>query len=168
MKIGVVKVRNIDYVDLVDKDTGEILSSAMTVNDTLKISSKTDKSVVTYNDYSVFSSRSVVALSVVLSVSDLGRLLLIGQNVRTPLNVVSVGNRPATNKMLIDYLGFNSHAMYYRFIGRLVAAGVLSKVKSEVGRCKLTIYLMNPYLCRKRKVFDNVLFEMFKKFDNKD
>ena len=125
----------------------------------------TEKSVVTYDNYAVISSEAVEALQSVLNDSDLGKVMKMSLTIKTDLSILFNENIPHTNKTLQYYLKIKSEAMYIGLIKRLMRAGVLYQIKGLIWGEVRVIYMINPYICRKRKTFENRVLEVFRKFE---
>ena len=164
-----IKVKKIETVDLspyMNIETGECLTSEMSGDGvTIKASKEIGKSVITYSDYSVISSDAVREMQSVLNNSDLSKVLLMAITVKTDLSILFNNNVPHTNKTLQQYLQIRSEAMYVNLIRRLMKAGILYQIKGLIWGDVRVIYMINPYICRKRKVFENRVLDVFRKFD---
>jgi len=161
----VSKVSKKEVVDLesyVNIETGEVMSSEF---DSLKYDTDTGKSVVSYDDYSIISSEAVFALQDVLNDSDLAKVMKMSITLKTELNILFNDKIPHTNKTLQKYLAIRSEAMFIRLVKRLMNVGVLYQMKGLIYGKVRVIYLMNPYICRKRKVFERKVLDVFKNFD---
>lgn len=163
MKLSKVKRKELlDLDSYVNIETGESLSDEYC---NISIDSDTGKSVLSYDNYSIISSDAIFALQRVLNDSDLAKVVKLSVVLKTELNIIFNDNTPHTNKSLQKYLMIRSEAMFYSLIKRLMKVGVLYQMKGLVyGRVRV-IYLMNPYICRKRKVFENKVLDVFKNFN---
>lgn len=163
----VFKVRENDPIDLgkyVNTDTGELLSSELQPGDTVTKTKETGMKVIVSANYSVIDSDAVVYLSGVLNNADMGNLLKLGVLTKTPLNIVFNENIPHTNESLQRYLRIASEAMFLKLIKRLMTAGILYQIKGRIYGEVRVCYMLNPYLSRKRKHFEDKVFQVFEKF----
>lgn len=165
-KIPIKKKTILDLDAYINASTGEYMSSE-NEGKGLRISmvESTEKSVVTYDNYAVISSEAVEALQSVLNDSDLGKVMKMSLTIKTDLSILFNENIPHTNKTLQHYLKIKSEAMYIGLIKRLMRVGVLYQIKGLIWGEVRVIYMINPYICRKRKVFENRVLEVFRKFE---
>jgi len=165
-RIPIKEIETVDLSPYVNIDTGEGLQSEFTGSGvSIKASKEIGKSVVTYSDYSVISSEAVREMQEILNNSDLSKVLLMAVTVRTDLSILFNNNVPHTNRTLQSYLQIRSEAMYINLIRRLMKAGILYQIKGLIWGEVRVIYMINPYICRKRKVFENRVLDVFRKFD---
>jgi hypothetical protein len=166
-KIPIKKKTILDLDAYINASTGEYMSSE-NEGKGLRISmvESTEKSVVTYDNYAVISSEAVDVLQSVLNDSDLGKVMKMSLTIKTDLSILFNENIPHTNKTLQQYLKIKSEAMYIGLIKRLMRAGVLYQIKGLIWGEVRVIYMINPYICRKRKIFGNRVLEVFRKFES--
>jgi len=164
----VKKPAPLDLTPYVDQNTGELLTDKLIdEKSSITITKDTGMSVISYSDYSVIETEAIMVLSQLLNNSDLANVIKMAVVVKTPLSIVFNNKVPHTKITLQKYLEIKSEAMYINLIKRLVKVGVLYQMKGfmygEVRMC----YIINPYICRKRRVFENTVLDIFKQF-NKD
>lgn len=153
----------IDLAPFVNADTGEYLLDELN-GGSMSVSNDTGKSIVTYSDYSVISTDAAQILFEILNNSDFANVMKMALVVRTDWSILFNNTVPHTNETLQKYLKIKSEAMFMGLIRRLMKAGVLYQVKGLIWGEVRVIYLINPYLCRKRKVFENRVLDVFRKF----
>jgi len=163
-RIPIKKKKNIDLSKYVNIDTGEFLTDKINDKNSVIIDEKTDMSIVSYSDYSVISTEAILTLNQILNNSDLANVIKMAIVVKTPLSIVFNNNIPHTNDTLQKYLEIKSQSMFIGLIKRLMKAGVLYQMKGLVYGEVRVIYIINPYICRKRKTFENKILDIFKQF----
>lgn len=152
----------------IDHETGEI--TEIKNNGTSRYSKveKTGMVTVSTKDYVVVDSKIMDMLSEALTDSDLAKVLKMSLTTTTPFNVLTNSNNKFHNSSTLQqYLKMKSKSMFFKLIKRLVQEGVLYKfeglIKGEVQK----VYLMNPLLTRKRRVFDPKLKRIFTDFEKR-
>ena len=127
---------------------------------------KTDSgfSMITSNNYAVLESDALLELMKVLNNSDLANVVKMSVVTKTPLNIIFNNTIPHTNETLQKYLEISSQSMFMKLIKRLVNVGVLYQIKGRIYGEVRVCYMLNPFLSRKRKVFENKVFDVFEKF----
>ena len=166
--ISVLKKEKIDLAKYVNTDTGEYLSDEIDQNISISVDKNTDMSVVSYSDYSVISTEAIVILSQILNNSDFANVIKMAIVVKTPMSILYNDTIPHTNETLQKYLEIKSEAMYISLMKRLMQAGVLYQMKGLIYGEVRKIYIINPYICRKRKVFENKILNVFQQFRKED
>jgi len=167
--IGVSKLKKNTKLDLskfVDKDTEKPLLDEFDKSKdlTITVQEGTEMSTISYSDYSVISTEAIVMLSRILNNSDLANVIKMSITVKTPLSILYNNEVPHTNYTLQKYLEIKSESMFIGLIKRLMKAGVLYQIKGLIHKELRVIYIINPYICRKRRVFENKILEIFEEF----
>lgn len=165
-RIPVKTKKNLDLSKYANVDTGEFLIDEVDGKNSITIDEKTDMSVVSYSDYSVISTEAITILTQLLNNSDLANVIKMSIVVKTPMSVLFNHNIPHTNETLQKYLEIKSESMYMGLIKRLMNVGVLYQMKGLIFGEVRRIYIINPYICRKRRVFENKVLDIFQQFNN--
>jgi hypothetical protein len=159
--------KNVDF-DLetyVNTETGELLSSALGKDKlSVSITEKGDYVVMSSDDYVVLDSETVRFLSNELSRSELSNVLLMATDLKTPLNLVYNGPQPHSNESLQSFLGYSSRDKFFKLLKKLMELGVLYQIKGRISGELRVVYMLNPYIARKRKTIDNTVFNVFQTF----
>lgn len=154
-----------DVEKYVNTETGELLSSELGVaRPSLTVTEKGDYMIMGSDDYIVLDSATVRYLTQVLSRTEFASMLQMATDLKTPLNLVYNGPRPHTNETLQTFLGYASKAMFLNLIRKLMKVGVLYQIKGNIMGELRVIYMLNPFIARKRKTIDTQVFEVFKPF----
>jgi hypothetical protein len=159
--------KNVDF-DLetyVNIETGELLSSSLG-RDKLSVSvtEKGDYVVMSSDDYVVLDSATVKFLANQLSRAELSNVLMMATDLKTPLNLVYNGPQPHSNESLQAFLGYSSRAMFFKLLNKLMKLGVIYQIKGRISGELRVVYMLNPYIARKRKTIDNTVFQVFQPF----
>lgn len=147
-----------------NNETGELLSSEKSSGTTITVLENTDSSKVKYDEFALVSKDAFDYLREVLSMSDVGNVLALTMCAKTDLSLLyNTNNVLHSNKTLQEYLAINSETTYYSFIKRLIKASVLYQVKGNIQGSVRTVYILNPFLMKKRDTFKNQILELFNK-----
>lgn len=156
---------NLDLTKYVNSDTGELLTSELRRDKmAVTITEEGNYVVITSDDYVVLDCKTVNYLSEVLSKPEMQSILKMATDLKTPLNIVYNGPQPHSNESLQRFLGYSSEAMFIKLLKKLIKEGVLYQIKGRISGEVRVIYMMNPFLARKRKTIDKEVFEVFRPF----
>lgn len=161
------KTSDVDLSKYVNLETGEIMSSEVDGSASIVVQEDTGMSLVNSNDFAIIDTDAVKYLFEVLNDIDFGRLLKMSLTTKTPFNILFNHNVPHSNKSLQKYLAMNSESGFFRFVKRLMKLGIIYQIKGKIYGEVRVVYMLNPFLSRKRKVFDNKVFEIFTEFKDK-
>lgn len=151
-----------------NKETGELLSSEIGKGTSITVSKKTNGVIIDYDNYATISTEAMMELMNVLNNSDLASTLKMSLCAQTPLSLLyNDNNKLHSNESLQKYLEIKSEAKYFELIKRLIKVGVLYQIKGLIYGEVRKVYMINPFLSKKRKVFDEQVIQVFKSFDKK-
>jgi hypothetical protein len=151
-----------------NEETGELLSSELGKGNTVTVTKKTNGVIIDYDNYATVSTEAMMQLMQVLNNSDLASTLKMSLCAQTPLSLLyNDNNKLHSNESLQKYLKIKSEAKYFELIKRLIKVGVLYQIKGLIYGEVRKVYMINPFLSKKRKVFDEQVIQVFKSFDNK-
>lgn len=155
----------IDATKYVNTETGEMLDSESGQKAaSITVTKEGNYVVLTSDDYIVLDSKTVKYLDSVLSKSEMASLFMMATDLKTPLNIVYNGPIPHTNESLQTFLGYSSRAMFTNILKSLMKHGVLYQIKGKIMGEVRVIYMLNPFIARKRKTIDKEVFSVFKPF----
>lgn len=155
----------IDLTKYVNEETGELLTSELQRDKmVVTVTKEGDYVVITSDDYVVLDCKTVNYLSDILSRTEMNNILMMATDLKTPLNIVYNGPQPHSNESLQVFLGYSSKSTFIKLLQKLIKAGVLYQIKGNIRGEVRVIYMMNPFLARKRKTIDKEVFEVFKPF----
>ncbi|MFA5037066.1 MAG: hypothetical protein WC479_07820 [Candidatus Izemoplasmatales bacterium] len=160
------KVKRVDKIDpskYINLNTGEELQSEL--NGASLLSTKdTNSYVIKSDDYTIIDSSAINFLKMYLNRSELGSIGIMSADLQTPLNLVFNNNVPHTNETLQKVLGIASNSTFTLLIKKLMRLGVLYQIKGNIMGSVRVIYMMNPFLARKRKQIDEKVVNIFIEF----
>lgn len=155
--------KKIDPSQYVNVESGEILNSEIK-NLEMEVSQEIDRVMIHSDDYTIVDSRAMAFLKNHLNRSELGSLSIMSEDLKTPLNIVYNNNIPHTNESLQTILGIASNSTFNLLIKKMMKFGILYQIKGNImGRIRV-IYMMNPFVARKRKHLDSNLLNVFKEY----
>jgi hypothetical protein len=155
----------IDLTKYVNEETGELLTSELQRDKMIvTVTKEGDYVVITSDDYVVLDCKTVNYLSDILSRTEMNNILMMATDLKTPLNIVYNGPQPHSNESLQVFLGYSSKSTFIKLLQKLIKAGVIYQIKGNIRGEVRVIYMMNPFLARKRKTIDKEVFEVFKPF----
>ena len=160
------KKKQFDVGKYVNSDTGEMLSSELGKDKmSINITEEGGCVIITSDDYIVLDSKTVKYLATQLSRTEINSMIMMATDLKTPLNIVYNGPQPHTNKSLQSFLGYSSKAMFLRLLNKLMKVGVIYQLKGRIQNEVRVIYMLNPYIARKRKTIDKEVFQVFQPFN---
>jgi hypothetical protein len=152
-----------------NEETGELLSSELGKGVTITVNQKSANVSISYEDYATISTKAMFMLMDVLNNSDLANTLKMSLCAKGPLSLLyNENNQLHSNETLQRYLNISSKSSYFALINKLIKAGVLYQVKGLIYGEVRKIYMINPFLSKKRKVFDEKVIEVFQSFETKN
>lgn len=155
----------IDLTKYVNEATGELLTSELQRDKmVVTVTKEGDYVVITSDDYVVLDCKTVNYLSDILSRTEMNNILMMATDLKTPLNIVYNGPQPHSNDSLQVFLGYSSKSTFIKLLQKLIKAGVIYQIKGNIRGEVRVIYMMNPFLARKRKTIDKEVFDVFKPF----
>lgn len=165
MKRDIKTKIKVDLGKYVNIDTGESMMDEFDGGLSVSIEERGDYVSLSSSDYAVVDSTTLRYLSSILSYNDIGKITYMSLTTKTPLNILYNNNIPHSNKTLQSYLEVKSESSFLKFLKKLIKAGVLYQLKGRIYGDVRVIYMLNPYVSRKRRTFDNKVFDIFSKFD---
>lgn len=156
---------SIDLTKYVNADTGELLTSELN-RDKMVVTVTEEGSyvVITSDDYVVLDCKTVQYLAEILSRTEMNNVLMMATDLKTPLNLIYNGPQPHSNESLQHFLGYSSKSTFIKLLQKLMRVGVLYQIKGNISGSVRVVYMLNPFLARKRKTIDKEVFEVFKPF----
>ena len=160
-----IKQVAIDLTKYVNANTGELLTSELQRDKmVVTVTEEGNYVVITSDDYVVLDCKTVNYLSDILSRTEMNNILMMATDLKTPLNIVYNGPQPHSNESLQVFLGYSSKSTFIKLLQKLIKTGVIYQIKGNIRGEVRVIYMMNPFLARKRKTIDKEVFEVFKPF----
>lgn len=159
----ITRNKKLDTSKYVNMDTGEELTGEL-LNTTIK--EDTGYVLLSSNDYAIIDSKAVQFLQERLNRSEFGSCMLMTRDLKTPMNIVFNNNIAHSNETLQSMLNISSRSTFTSLIRKLMKLGVLYQIKGLISGKVRVIYIMNPFLARKRKSLDEDVVSIFKDFNN--
>jgi hypothetical protein len=148
-----------EYVNI---ETGETLASEATTNVHITMKEDTQYFTIDSDEYIVFDSGAMEYLNRVLPKSDMARVLQMGNMVKGDCSILfQKNNIPHDSNTLPNALQL-SQDKFYKMARTLVKKGILSYCVCAPSGYVQKIYMLNPYVARKRKVLNCELNTIFK------
>lgn len=160
----VTKNIRIDPGKYVNSETGEMMDSELKGVKHISANQSTDLVKVISNDYCTMDTTIMRYLSTQLNRQELGSINIMALDLKTDQNLVYNGNIPHTNETLQEKLGIASRNTFTLLIRKLMHLGVLYQLKGKIFGEVRMIYMMNPYLARKRSLINGTQIKFFDKF----
>jgi len=91
-------------------------------------------------------------------------VITMATDLKTPLNLVYNGPQPHSNESLQLLLGYSSRDKFFKLLKKLMELGVLYQIKGRISGEVRVVYMLNPYIARKRRTIDNSVFKVFQPF----
>ena len=154
-----------DVGKYVNADTGEMLASELGKDKmSVNITEEGECVIITSDDYIVLDSKTVRYLATELSRTEVNTMIMMATDLKTPFNIVYNGPQPHTNQSLQKFLGYSSKAMFLKLLNKLMKVGVIYQLKGRIKDEIRVIYMLNPFIARKRKTIDKEVFNVFHPF----
>lgn len=153
----------VDLTKYVNIETSEMLSSEFK-GKSVVTKERTGLMSISSSDYAVIDSEALLVMAKILNNSDLANVIKMAIVTKTPLNVLFNNNIPHCNETLQSYLQISSESQYIKLMQRLIKSGILYQIKGLIHGQVRVCYILNPYICRKRKTFEERLVSIFSEF----
>jgi hypothetical protein len=148
--------------DYVNKETGELLSSEVKDTISITLKEKTNQFIINSDEYIVFDADAISFLTKELSNSDRGKIMTIANMVKGDCSIICQNNNhPHTTDTLSVTLDMNLNR-FYVFVRKMVTAGILAYCVCAPSGYVQKIYMLNPYVARKRKTINCELNTFFR------
>jgi hypothetical protein len=164
----VTKRTPIDLSVYYNMETGEVLAEEVKTKTSITIVQETDQRRIYSKDYSMVESAAILSLKDKIPINTIGIIVLLSITTKTESNILYNNNTPHTNKTLQEYLNFKSESQYFKTIKQLISLNILHTKKYQVQGKIRTIYMMNPYVCRKRAKLNDEIFNIFTKVNTSE
>jgi len=142
-------------------ETGELLSSEVKDKISITMKEDTNQFIINSDEYVVFDSDAIHYLTNRLSNTERGKIVTIANMVKGDCSVICQNNNhPHTPETLS--ITFEMHIdKWYAFVRKMVKQGVLAYCVCAPSGYLQKIYMLNPYIARKRKTINCELNHFF-------
>lgn len=147
--------------DYVNKETGELLSSERPGVSVL-LRQDTGQFVMNTKEYVTFSSEAMEYLAKELSTTDIGKIHIISNMVKGDCSIISQNNNLPHTPNTLCYVLDMDISRFYEFIRKLVRKNILAYAVCAPSGYLERIYMLNPYIARKRKTFNKGMMMLFR------
>ncbi len=148
--------------DYVNKDTGEMLNSQIKDKVHITLKQDTNQFIINSDEYVVFDADAIYYLSAYLSSTDRGRIMSIANMVKGDCSVICNGNNhPHTTESLSKVLDLST-SKFYSFVNKMKNRNILAYCICSPSGYTQKIYMLNPYIARKRKSINCELRHFFR------
>jgi hypothetical protein len=161
--INVTKKKKVNLDQFINSDTGELLVSELQ-KAIIEIKEDTGNVIINYDEYIAIDSACFRFCYENLSIEDFGRLNIMSDTTFTSFNIVCNTNKvPYTDDTLPPFLKLSKDRCT-KFIRRLKGLGIVYTVNGLFMGKVQSVYILNPFLSKKRRTIDEKLTtEYFKK-----
>lgn len=156
------KPASIHPSDYVNKETGETMDSECKDNVKLSMREGTDQFTVSTNNYIVFDADAIAYVQNAVAKADVSRVFTMTSMLRTDCSVLYQNNNHPHNSNTLPVILNMSQDKFYKMVRRLVSKGILAYAVCAPSGFTQKIYMLNPYIARKRKTFSNELNTWFR------
>lgn len=151
----------LDVHDYINMETGEMLDSELkSKNSKITITEETDLVAINSDDYVGLDTKATMYLIQELSSSDVTKVLQLSLTLKTDMNVSYNNKIPHTLNTLSKLLNISKDEVT-KLVKRLYKKGIFGKFMVYKEGRDHTLYIMNPFLAKKRVTFDNKCLELF-------
>lgn len=154
--------KTIEVDDYVNHKDGTLLSSEFENKVSITIKEKTNQFIINSDEYVVFDSEAIIYLTNYLTNTERGKLFVIANMVRGDCSVLCQNNNhphtPETLSLTLDM----EISKFYKFVRTMVKKGILAYCVCAPSGYLQKIYMLNPYVARKRKTINCELNTFFR------
>lgn len=167
MKKKAIK-KKVDGDQYVDKDTGEMLSSA---HPGIRSTNSVDPDMIIMNsdEYVILDSKALQYVQEHFSSVDLGRIMKMTDMTYGEYNILYNGNDPHNKVTLMEELEY-SRNKFANFMKRLEMKSIIYYISGYKNNRRIKYIMLNPHLARKRKTIHKeclTSFQDIKKINGK-
>lgn len=149
---SIFKKKNINTSDYVNRHTGELMESELPNITSVNI--KNDSlSIVDFDEYIIMDSKALRYIQSIFTNVDLARIYRLSNMIRGVRNILHDNNgKPHSLQSLRLSLDYDA-SEFSRFMKRLHTKSIIHYIEGYKDNRKCRWIMLNPYLCRKGKVF---------------
>jgi hypothetical protein len=146
----------------VNVDTGELLSSEVKNNVTITLKEGTNQFIINSDEFVTFSSDAIDYLTRELSNSDISRVFKMGNMLKTDCSIICKDNNHPHDAETLSVVLDLSRDEFYRMVSKLRKKNILAYCVCSPSGYEQKIYMLNPYIARKRKTINCELSYFFR------
>jgi len=146
----------------VNVDTGELLSSEVKEGIDVTLKQGTNQFILNSNNYITFTKEALEYLYRELSNVDVGKITIISNMLRTDCSIICQdNNHPHTPETISIKLDMHIDK-WYEFVRKMVKKNILCYCVCAPSGYVQKIYMLNPFIARKRTTFNCELNTFFR------
>ena len=154
-------VTNVHTDKYVNHETGETMRSETKSNERVQKKVPNGTFEINSDNYVMFDDNAVKYLLKVLNRTDVSRVFQMGNMTRGECSVISHSNaKPHTSESLSEVLGMSMNK-FYAMVRTMVKEGILAYTVCAPTGIVRKIYILNPYIARKKRVMNCELMMTF-------
>jgi hypothetical protein len=161
IKKTIKKKEAINLKEYVNISTGELLDSELKSNVSMTLNKDTNQFTISSDEYVTFDADAIYYLAEHLNATDRGKVMLLANMVKGDCCVLyQRNNHPHTPETLS--VTFEMHIdRWYDFVRKMVKKNILSYCVCAPSGYLQKIYMLNPYIARKRKTINCEISNFF-------
>lgn len=133
------------------EDGSQLTDRLNSENVKITIRKDTNQFIINSDEYVVFDSQAIIYLTEHLSTTERGKIMTMANMVKGECSVISQNNNhPHTPETLCVTLDMNLNK-FYEFIRKMVKKNIMAYCVCAPSGFLQKIYILNPYIARKRK-----------------
>ena len=149
-----------------NKETGKTLAEEVTKGVKITMTEDTKFFTIDSDEYVVFDSDAINYLTKELAKAEMSRVLILANMVKGDCSVIyQNNNHPHTSDTLPQALALSKDE-FYKMVRKLVSKNILAYCVCAPSGFVQKIYMLNPYVARKRKALNEELKVFFKDVSN--
>lgn len=158
----VKKQSKVDPTQYVDRDNGTNMAEKCNENVSISLKEDTGQFTVDTDNYIVFDADAMEYVQNAVAKADIGRVFKLSGMIRTDCSVLYQNNNHPHNANTLPTVLDMSQDKFYTMVRRLVSKGILAYAVCAPSGYTQKIYMLNPYIARRRKTFNNELLVLFR------
>ena len=148
--------------DYVNTETGELLSSECKDKISITLKENTNQFIINSDEFVTFDSEAMRYLSANIMSADLNRIFDMANMLKTDCSILTQNNNhPHDTDTLSATLNLSLNK-FYEFVRRLVKRNILCYATCAPSGYVQKIYMLNPYIARKRTTFSCEMSKFFR------
>ena len=160
-KITKVKLNKVvDLENFTNSSTGETLLSELQ-NAIIEVKEDSGQVVIDYDEYVTIDSKAIKYCWEHLSIEEFGRLNIITDSTYTSYNIICSTNKTPYNENTLPPFLKLSKDRCIKFIRKLKKLGIIYTLNGLFMGKVQTVYMLNPYLSKKRKTTNSEMLIYF-------
>lgn len=157
----VTKLAKVHPSDYVNHTTGENMASEHNKKISVTMREDTGHFTVNSDNYVVFDQGAMEYVQGAIAKVDVGKVFKMSTMLKGDCSVLYQNNNHPHNANTLPVILDMSQDKFYNLVRRLVSKGILAYAVCAPSGFTQKIYMLNPYIVRKKKTFNNELMVWF-------